>query len=288
MTLGGAVRDALDDQWMSALFLNENQGEAIMAVSAFFDESGKFKDHAVVSFGGVMARHTQLDPFSNEWARLLWLNGIEALSGKLAFNNRVPLGSKNDALGIDKRTEALMPFIGCIRKHLEVVSGIALDVAAFTALPSHYFQILGDDPFYTAFLRMILRVLELTAPRLRISIICDDEEQMAEPMYKIYRHVKRNWPNAKEAFAAISFADDEYLFGLQAADMVSSLFRREADKQFFGTAYDYEVLFAELTKQHEAHELIWSVESIFCNRAVLIKLADDIKSDRDARLQKGK
>lgn len=26
-----------------------------MTVSGFFDESGKFKDHAVVSFGGVVA-----------------------------------------------------------------------------------------------------------------------------------------------------------------------------------------------------------------------------------------
>jgi hypothetical protein len=203
-----------------------------------------------------------------------------------AFNHRIPLGDKLPALGLDERIKAIQPYIACIRKHLEVVTGIALDVKAFKALPPHYFQILGDNPFFTAFLRMILRILELTGPKLPISLICDDEEQMAEPMYKLYRRVKLVWPEAREVFAAISFADDKRLWGLQAADIVASLFRREADKEFFGTRYEYEPLFAELIKPPQAHEPIWSMERVFCDSATLISVADSLKKEKEERLKK--
>ncbi len=233
----------------------------------------------------MLARHTQMEPFSNEWRRLLWTHGLTVLSAKEAFNYRIPLGKKVSALGLDERIKALTPYIACIRKHLEVVTGVALDVKAFNSLPSHYFQLLGDNPFFTAFMRMILRVLELTE-KLPISLICDDEEQMAEPMYKLYRRIKLVWPGAREVLAAISFADDEHLFGVQSADIVSSLFRREADRQFSSTRYEYEPLFAELIKPPEPHESIWSIERVFCDGPALMAVAEGLKEDKENRLRR--
>jgi hypothetical protein len=99
---------------------------------------------------------------------------------------------------------------------------------------------LGDDPFFTAFLRMLIEVLNLTHPNDRLTFICDDDEQMALPMYKLYRRVKLVDPDARSKLKGLCFADDEYLFALQAADMISFLIRREADKRFFNTPYDYD------------------------------------------------
>jgi hypothetical protein len=44
-------------------------------VTAFFDESGKFKDHKVISFGGVAGFNEEFNPFADEWGRLLYRNG---------------------------------------------------------------------------------------------------------------------------------------------------------------------------------------------------------------------
>jgi hypothetical protein len=51
-------------------------------VSSFFDESGKFRDHKVISFGGVAAYNDHFPAFANEWGRLLFRNGIRVLSAK--------------------------------------------------------------------------------------------------------------------------------------------------------------------------------------------------------------
>lgn len=214
--------------------------EFMVTINAFFDESGKFKDHAVVSFGGVASPAVEINPFAEDWGRYLYMNGLKCLTMKEALNANRPLSEKNPALGFDARVEALLPFIGCMRKHLQVIVGIALDVDAFKKLPSHYHQFLGDDPFFTAFLRMLIEALNLTHPNDRLTFICDDDEQMALPMYKLYRRVKLVDPDARSKLKGLCFADDEYLFALQAADMISFLIRREADKRFFNTPYDYD------------------------------------------------
>jgi hypothetical protein len=92
-------------------------------VTTFFDESGKFKDHDVVCFGGVASYAEDIARFAQEWGRLLAINGIKEFSAKDAFNPRRPLGKKNSAIGVRKRTTALRPFIQCIRNNLLVVTG---------------------------------------------------------------------------------------------------------------------------------------------------------------------
>ena len=179
-------------------------------MNAFFDESGKFKDHKVVSFCGVVSAPAQFQSFTVDWGRHLHENGLQMLTAKDALNARIRLSEKNPALGIDNRIAALLPFIASVRKHLEAVTGVAIDVAAFKALPSHYFQVLGDNPFFTGFLRAILELLRLVGEQDRITLICDDEEQMALPMYKLYRRVKLIDHQAREKLAAISFADTDF------------------------------------------------------------------------------
>lgn len=102
-------------------------------VNAFFDESGKFKNHTVVSFCGVLSAPAQFQSFSVDWGVCLPENGLQMLTAKHALNAGIPLSEKNPALGIEKRIAALLPFVGCIRRHLEAATGIAIDVKAFNA-----------------------------------------------------------------------------------------------------------------------------------------------------------
>ncbi|HKW62306.1 MAG TPA: DUF3800 domain-containing protein [Candidatus Acidoferrum sp.] len=252
-------------------------------VTAFFDESGKFKDHKVISFGGVAGFNEEFVPFADDWGNLLYRNGLQVLSAKDAFNARRPLSQKNVRVGIRERVEDLLPFITCIRKHLSVVTGITIDVQAFKKLPSHFFQSYGNDPVFMAFARALLKVVEFTPNRDKISFICDDEEQVAFPIYRLYRRVKTVYPAARNKLVGITFADDRVLFGLQAADLVAALLRLEAGKKWLHVSYDTRPLFHALSKSPEKQERIWEMSIAFGDKRTLIGLAESLKAEREKR-----
>lgn len=89
--------------------------------------------------------------------------------------------------------------------------------------------------------------MEITDSDDKISLICDDEEEAAWPMYQFFRKVKVLYPDARDKLRAITFADDRWSFGLQAADLIVSLTRQEAAKRFFGIDYQYGPLFSALS-----------------------------------------
>jgi len=262
----------------------------MLTISTFFDESGKFKDHDVVSFGGVMSPSAHFaGSFASEWARCLDTNGLKTLTMKEALHTERPLSPKNPALGVENRIASLVPFINCIRKHLMVITGLAIDVRAYAALPSHYRQAMGDNPCFTAFTRALLSVLEVAHAEDKISLICDDEEETAWPMYQLFRRVKILYPDAHNKLRAITFADDRWSFGLQAADMVVSLTRQEAAKQFFGTDYAYGPLFVALSNPDPKDgDMFRLIQFGFCNAPMLKKLGENWVKEKPHTLVEAK
>src|SRR6266436_6670581 len=101
-----------------------------MTVSGFIDESGKFRDHKVICIGCVAAFNQHVQDFALEWGKLLYVNGMKSFHTTRALRHHVPLGTKTDAIGVEKRIDALLPFIACIRKNLEVAIGCWIDVKA--------------------------------------------------------------------------------------------------------------------------------------------------------------
>jgi hypothetical protein len=251
-----------------------------MTVSVFLDESGKFNDHKVISIGVVAAFAEQVEEFSREWGRILHANGLKKLSAKNVLNPNRPLSKKNCDTGVDARIQALLPFILCIRKYLQVVTSAAFDVSAFKKLPPHFFHFFGHDPVYVAFTYCILHVLDFTPARDRISLICDEDEETVLPFYRLYKQVKKKWPHAKQKLAAISFADDEVLYGLQASDLVVSLMRLEMASKWKRMRYDYSKLFQALTAPPDRkHERIWFVGTAIGNKDNLQNIANLLKSE---------
>lgn len=255
-------------------------------VTTFFDESGKFKDHKVIAFGGVASYNEDFLPFANEWARLLFRNGLPALSGKNILNAKRPLSRKNSRLGIRERNEDLAPFITCIRTHLQIVIGMTIDVVAFEKLPSHFFQAYGGDPIFVAFARSILEVIEFTPDNDKISFTCDDEEKTAFHLYRLYRRIKKVWPDARKKFAAITFADDKALFALQAADLVSSIMRLEANRRWHKARYDYLPLFRALSRHPQRGEKLWNVLTAFADTPMLRGVSDSLNTERERQNEK--
>jgi len=121
-------------------------------VYGYFDESGKFQDHRVISFCGLADDEDQWDRLNEEWVHLLRSNGIASLhmsEGLLNFKRG--LSAKSPALGKDARIKVLVKFIRAIKKHIGFAVPVAVDADAFMNLPQHYRDALGQDPHYFAF-----------------------------------------------------------------------------------------------------------------------------------------
>lgn len=167
-----------------------------------------------------------------------------------------------------------MPFVLCIRKHIQNIIGVAVDVPTFKSLPSHARRILGDDPHYLAFTRVLIGVLEHLHLQDAVSIICDDEQSTAWPMYLLYRKVKLAFSDVHARLRSISFADDELFYALQAADLVASLVRMEARNIFHDELYDYQPLFKAFTMP-ETTDALWNFGTCFADREKLSATARD-------------
>ena len=68
------------------------------------------------------------------------------------------------------------------------------------------------------------------------------------------------------------------MFGIQAADMISSLTRLESQKKFMGIGYDYGSLFEKLSKAPEPYENMRHGEINFYDKPQLLQLSDEIKN----------
>src|SRR5207302_6570599 len=106
----------------------------------------------------------------------------------------------------------------------------------------------------------MLHLVDYTPARDKISFVCDEDEGTALPFYRLYRRVKKVWPKARNRMAGISFADDKYLYALEAADPVAALMRLESGKVWLRTPYRYRPLFKALTKSPERHERLIAVD----------------------------
>src|SRR6267142_3593096 len=144
-------------------FLDSLERHPLMAIISFFcDESGKHKDHPVVTFCGVAASQPKLQQLDDAWNSLLRQNGLADLHMKRASDYSRRLSDKIPKQTLEERIEALKPFADCINDHLEFGLIQAWDVKGFFALSDTARQKLGDakDPYFTAFARGIIEVVD--------------------------------------------------------------------------------------------------------------------------------
>ena len=242
--------------------------------TAFFDTSGFHKNQEVIVFGGVCSSDKDFNlGFARDWKRALVANGLKVLTMKKALNPKKPLSAARPALGVRNRVRALLPFVLCIRKHLQLVTGVAIHVPAYSASPEVFRKAFTDDPVYLAFLRSILKILDHTTKGSMISLVCDDDESCAMGMYRLYQKARKLQRRARHTLRMISFGDDDVFYGLQAADMVASIFRKEAMRRFFNESHDYDRLFKALTRKRRAGEKIHECSIAFVDENAMARTA---------------
>jgi predicted DNA-binding protein YlxM (UPF0122 family) len=227
-------------------------------LSAFFDESGKFHDKKVISLSALCTTDETLTHFHDKWQELLsrcklqYLKASEALKEDLSLSEVLPKQS------VSERIEALKPFAACIGEKLESATTMAVNVDAFQRTKEHVKKQIsgGDNPYYFSFLRVVLACTE-RANGANISLIFDDDQETAENCFKLYRRLKNLEESWRDRFCAITFADDRVFSALQAADMVSGLFRLEGENRFFNKPYKYLPLLEYMTQDRGPTRTAW-------------------------------
>lgn len=232
-----------------------------MAVyQAYFDESGKFRDRRVISFCGLCSPPERVREFEDEWKALLRRFGLRSLSMKRALKRKVKLSEHVPAGSAPERSSVLEHFAQTIRKHFELGIGITVVTKDYEGCESIHRGLKTANPHYFAFLTgLIASVIHVSVQKEnRLSLICDDDQETARNCYELYRESKLKVPDIHDTLVAITFAEDDEFVPLQAADLVSSLYRLEAARRFCREYYEYPALFRVLTAKDQTSGIKWS------------------------------
>ena len=235
---------------LPAPFLKVRDYPVMGLISVFFDESGKFRDKRVVSLAGLFANEQTVGRFSSKWQELLRRHNLPYFKASQAWRAHRAMSDVIPKQSPGERLEALKPFAACIGENFEFALAVTVNVEAFQRTKDHIKKAIsgGDDPFYFSFLKILMAALE-RSNGARLSLVCDDDQHTAFNCFKLYRRVKNSDNEAwRIKLSAITFADDKSFPALQAADMVSGLFRREGARRFFGEPYDYFPLIAYMAE----------------------------------------
>jgi hypothetical protein len=250
---------------------------------AFFDESGKKTDHPVVTFCGVCVSQSKLEQFDKAWIGLLQYYDLSYLHLAEALRPFVKLSDKVPKQSVSERIETLKPFADCINNHLELGLLQAWDVKGFNSLSKNARAKLGSptDPYYVAFARGIVELMDYVHGDDRISLTCDHDEETAWDCYRHYRGIRNARGEIREKTIALRFADDKHFPALQAADMVAVLTRFEARHQFYKKEYKFTELFDYLVRERGPNLMQW--RKMFADEATVTSLSKSLENPKRPR-----
>ena len=264
-------------KWLESNFAHKS----FMAfIHSFFDESGKFEDKRVISFAGVCGSGTSLEQFNDRWTHLLRQNQMEYLHMQKALRYNAPLSPTIRKQTISERIEVLKPFASCIADNLNLGIGMVQDVQGYANWSHEAKRKVGgsNNPAYVAVLRTMMEIKDYFGADSRISITCDHDNHTAWNVFQIYKRLKHLDSKARESLIALTFADDKHFPALQAADMVSSLLRREASRLAGIHPYDFLPLYEHLTRERDTSTIKWKIT--FGDKKTMIRTGSNLAKRR--------
>jgi hypothetical protein len=162
-----------------------------------------------------------------------------------AFRYRRALSPKIPEQTADERADALALFVNAILDNVAFGVAIAIDCRAFRNLPESDRVILNNDPHYCAFQQALAYIkrcaeerFQFVDPDIELGLCCDEEERTSIDCLKLFISIRRNFPDVRNRFVSIAFADDRFFPQIQAADLLASVARQQAAYQFHGAPFD--------------------------------------------------
>jgi hypothetical protein len=157
---------------------------ALAYLYAYCDESGKYKEHPIVTFSALVDGMERWRALTERWIALLRLYEIPALHAVRALRHSQPLGKFGKCSTAEERASQIAPFISEITSGLALAISISVDVRAYERTRAIH-KLYGEDPHYFAFfmaINMMLTYFAIPKP-YTIGLILDDEEKKAMRCY---------------------------------------------------------------------------------------------------------
>lgn len=214
-------------------------------IFAFFDESGKYKQHPIVSVSGLVGKYTDWIAMGNAWYQLLREYQIPCLHAVRALRIREQFGKTGCAATPDERAAHILPFISSVIENLNGLAlAVTVDVKAYGKVEALHKEF-TPDPHYFAFFMAINNLLTFFSipQRATIGLTFDDEQEKAMRCYQLLKKLKLRIPEVKDRITSICFSDDRDAPAIQAADLFAYLSRLEAMRIFANIECHYSSLF---------------------------------------------
>ncbi|HWQ52441.1 MAG TPA: DUF3800 domain-containing protein [Bryobacteraceae bacterium] len=201
-------------------------------VIAYFDETKKLQDAGKsVVFAGCAAHDEHWGEFNRRWGAVLAGTGITTvkLSAALAYRDDFYSWKARER----ERDQLLFRLASVI--HESPLMKIACPILAgeFESLPDIQRKKLRD-PQYCGFELCVRGTVDAHGPSDAFQIVCDLTENYAQGCLTLFNLLRLREPDLKHRLLGIGFADDKYIAGLQAADMIAYCARAEAEQERFG------------------------------------------------------
>lgn len=212
-------------------------------IYAYFDESGKYKEHPIVTFCGFVDHYERWRVFSEKWVRLLREYEITRFHAVRALGYMHPYGKMPKGTP-EERAAQIAPFVSEIIDGLELGFAVSVDVQGYAKVPIIH-QLYSADPHYFAFYMAInMMLVHFRIPKqLTIGLICHDEQQKAPRCYELLKRLKLRIPEVRQQITSICFMDDRDSPQLHPPDLFGYLARLEAMRIFAERPYPYQPLF---------------------------------------------
>lgn len=196
--------------------------------TAFFDESGKLSDSAIVAFGGCAGPMDATIEFGREWEAFLVNNGLTHTSMKEAIHFHGPYeGWKNNAA---RRNEVLRGLAKMVADSALLMIATPMTADEFKKLPQLRREQFWNDLEYAGLEACTMAVIS-QRPNIFVNTVCDLSTDYSEKCVKLYHKLRGRNDAIKSRCIAITFADDERTSGLQAADMIAYCARADHQRQ---------------------------------------------------------
>lgn len=195
-------------------------------VQAFFDESGHYADTEFMCLTGYIAEDDGWEEFCAKWRELLRKYNIVSIHMKsfMGLRDEYKQLNWNEA----QRDDALSEFIKIIQSYTLAGFGIGFDTKYFRSLTDPDRKLLGE-PHMFCFQRLMNRtVTQLNEWKYdpSISIIFDDHQKYSRECYSHWSALRVKHADMKRSIPSITFADDEFFYPLQGADILGWLSNR--------------------------------------------------------------
>lgn len=210
----------------------------------FVDESGHFSNTDSISLAGFVSDDESWNSFCIEWKSLLLKHGLPAIHMKEIMSSKGKSPAANWEM--PRKLSMLSEFIFVIRKYVQAGFGIGMDAVHYRSVVAEITEAaktmgVRAKPFeakrfcVARFVRTLMQYydeVELQQGGMPepINLTFDDDEAYAMQCYSLICKIKARDAAAKSRIVSVGFADDNWFYPLQAADILAYATCNELNK----------------------------------------------------------